>query len=70
VTVEVGPTDAGFYVSDDGPGIPDQHHGRLFEYGYTTSDEGTGLGLSIVRTIAESHGWAVEHDDEYSGGTR
>ncbi len=70
VTVEVGPTEDGFYVADDGPGIPPEHADSVFEYGYTTTDEGTGLGLSIVRTMAESHGWTVEHDLDYDGGTR
>ncbi|RXK48552.1 ATP-binding protein [Halorientalis pallida] len=60
VTVEVGATDDGFYVEDDGPGIPAEHADSVFEYGYTTTDEGTGLGLSIVETMAESHGWTVE----------
>ncbi|SEO04543.1 PAS fold-containing protein [Halorientalis persicus] len=69
-TVEVGATADGFYVADDGPGIPDEHAGDIFEYGYTTSGDGTGLGLSIVRTMAESHGWTVELDREYERGTR
>ena len=60
VTVEIGATADGFYVEDDGPGIPPEHANDVFEYGYTTTDEGTGLGLSIVRTMAESHGWTVE----------
>ncbi|WP_424017196.1 histidine kinase N-terminal 7TM domain-containing protein [Halorientalis pallida] len=67
VTVEVGPTADGFYVEDDGPGIPDEHRADLFEYGYTTTDEGTGLGLSIVETMAESHGWEVELDASAPG---
>ncbi|MFB6083161.1 MAG: ATP-binding protein [Halorientalis sp.] len=70
VTVEVGGTDDGFYVEDDGPGIPAEHADDIFEYGYTTADEGTGLGLSIVRTMAESHGWTVEHDADYDRGAR
>ncbi|WP_247006400.1 sensor histidine kinase [Halorientalis litorea] len=70
VTVTVGATPDGFFVADDGPGIPVSHRSDVFEYGYTTADEGTGLGLSIVRTMAESHGWTVELDDDYHDGTR
>ena len=74
VTLEVGATDGGFYVADDGPGIPEEHAEDVFEYGYTTTDEGTGLGLSIVKTMAESHGWTVEVEaavgHEASTGTR
>ena len=70
VIVEIGATEDGFYVADDGPGIPPEHADSVFEYGYTTTDEGTGLGLSIVKTMAESHGWTVEHDADYDDGAR
>ena len=70
VTVTVGATPDGFFVADDGPGVPVSHRNEIFEYGYTTTDEGTGLGLSIVRTMAESHGWTVELDTGYHDGTR
>jgi signal transduction histidine kinase len=67
VTVTVGTTEGGFFVADDGPGIPAEHHDNLFEYGYTTSEEGTGLGLSIVETMADAHGWTVQHDPDVDG---
>jgi signal transduction histidine kinase len=70
VTVEAGSTPDGFYVADNGPGVPREHVDDVFEHGYTTSGDGTGLGLSIVRTMAESHGWTVELDREYECGTR
>ena len=70
VTVTVGLTEDGFYVQDDGPGIPDEELGDVFEYGHTTSDDGTGLGLSIVKTIAEAHGWSLWVDGTYEGGAR
>jgi two-component system aerobic respiration control sensor histidine kinase ArcB len=61
VTVRVGdlPDEPGFFVADDGPGIPGTDRDSVFDSGYSTSDSGTGLGLSIVRTIAEAHGWDV-----------
>jgi signal transduction histidine kinase len=65
--VTVGPTERGFFVADDGPGIPERHRDRVFEYGYTTGDGNTGLGLSIVRTMTESHGWSVELADTETG---
>src|SRR3712207_1036402 len=45
-------------VSDDGPGIPDDVRGRIFEPFYTTKDvgKGTGLGLDIsYRVVVEEH---------------
>jgi PAS domain S-box-containing protein len=60
VTVTVGGCEGGFFVADDGRGIPPEDHDQVFESRYSTSTDGTGLGLTIVTTIAESHGWTVE----------
>jgi signal transduction histidine kinase len=68
--VTVGSLDdstTGFYVADDGPGIPPEDHSVIFEPGYSSRDHGTGLGLSIVKRIAESHGWRVDVRNEASG---
>jgi len=70
VTVTVGLTEDGFYVEDDGPGIPDEEMDSIFEYGHTTSESGTGLGLSIVKTIAEAHGWSLWVDGTSGRGAR
>ena len=69
VTVQVGPTDEGFYVADDGPGIPENERQSVFEHGYSGSD-GTGFGLAIVESIAEAHGWSVRLTESRSGGAR
>jgi len=69
--VEVGLLeDGGFYVADDGPGVAAEEHERVFEYGYTTSDDGTGLGLAIVEAVADAHGWTLEMTDSETGGAR
>ncbi|WP_435077903.1 PAS domain S-box protein [Halococcus sp. AFM35] len=67
VHVTVGPTEAGFFVADDGPGIPESERERVFEHGYSTSESGTGLGLMIVRKIASAHGWTVSAADSGDG---
>ena len=56
VTVTVGALAGGFYVEDDGPGIPEGERESVFDAGYSTDPEGTGFGLSIVEEIAEAHG--------------
>ncbi|WP_172861837.1 ATP-binding protein [Halopenitus persicus] len=72
VTITVGtlPNGDGFYVADDGPGIPDADRDRVFEAGHSTANDGTGFGLSIVREITAGHGWNVRVTDAESGGAR
>nr|WP_303647693.1 HAMP domain-containing sensor histidine kinase [Haloarchaeobius sp. HME9146] len=61
----------GFFVADDGPGIPLTEREHVFDAGYTTSDDGTGFGLAIVKRIADAHGWTVGvSEDPESGGAR
>lgn len=72
VTVTVGPTDNrdGFFVADDGPGIPADKRSDIFDAGYSTGDDGVGIGLSIVTEIVEAHGWTIEVADSDAGGAR
>jgi PAS domain S-box-containing protein len=70
VTVRVGEAEDGFYVADDGPGVPEDEREQVFEAGYSTGDRGTGFGLSIVRQIADAHGWAVAVGESEAGGAR
>ncbi|NUC74204.1 HAMP domain-containing histidine kinase [Haloterrigena sp. SYSU A558-1] len=60
----------GFFVADDGPGIPVPERSRIFERGYTDSDDGTGFGLHIVREIVDAHRWSISVTDSDSGGAR
>jgi two-component system aerobic respiration control sensor histidine kinase ArcB len=70
VTITIGGLPGGFYVADDGPGIPDDERERVFESGYTTDPEGTGFGLDIVNDIATAHDWTIELTDSENGGAR
>jgi len=71
VTVTVGALGdgAGFYVADDGPGVPDGDREGVFDRGYSSSSDGTGFGLAIVARIADAHGWRVSLADG-EGGAR
>ncbi|ESP88552.1 sensor histidine kinase [Candidatus Halobonum tyrrellensis] len=66
VRVEVGATDDGFAVADDGPGVDPADADDLFEAGRSGAGS-TGLGLAIVRTVAEDHGWSVGLDRDAAG---
>jgi len=70
VTVTVGTTAEGFYVADDGPGVPDDERETLFEAGYSTSEDGSGFGLAIVDRIADAHGWSIDVAESADGGAR
>jgi len=70
VTVTVGSLGDGFYVADDGPGIPADDRDEVFESGYTTSESGTGFGLAIVAEIVRAHGWSVDVAESEAGGAR
>lgn len=60
----------GFYVADDGSGIPEAERHNIFEPGYTTSETGTGFGLAIVGDIVAAHGWEIRVTESTDGGTR
>jgi PAS domain S-box-containing protein len=72
VTVTVGALDEGdgFYVADDGPGIPEEEQDDIFDAGYTTGEDGTGFGLAIAQEIADGHDWEIGVTDSMDGGAR
>ena len=67
--VTVGPLDDGFYVEDDGSGIPESEREAVLQSGYSDND-GTGFGLSIVDAVAEAHGWELVITESDGGGAR
>jgi two-component system sensor histidine kinase HydH len=42
-------------VCDDGPGVPVELHGRIFDALFTTKAKGNGLGLALCRRILDAH---------------
>jgi two-component system phosphate regulon sensor histidine kinase PhoR len=62
-------------VTDNGPGIPAEDLGRVFERFYRVDKSrgrpgGTGLGLAIVKHLADLHGGSVTVTNEPAGGAR
>lgn len=70
VIVTVGGLDDGFYIEDDGSGIPADEGDEVFEAGYSSNPDGTGFGLKIVKQVAEAHNWTVTATDGTDGGAR
>ena len=72
VTVRIGDLSGpdGFYVADDGPGIPEADRETVFDAGHSTNEDGTGFGLSIVQGIVEGHGWDIRVTEGDNGGAR
>ena len=63
-------------VSDDGPGVPPEHHLDVFDrftrldQSRHSGDGGTGLGLAITRDIVQRHGGTIRVDADHSPGAR
>ena len=68
-TVRLGDLDSGFYVEDDGSGIPESEREAIFEAGHS-SDGGLGLGLTYVARLADAYNWTVEVTESEAGGAR
>jgi two-component system sensor histidine kinase FlrB len=55
-------------VCDNGPGVPVQLQGELFEPFVTGRADGTGLGLAVVQAVAASHQGSVRYHTGSNGG--
>ena len=57
-------------VEDEGPGIPPELIGKIFEPYVTSKPKGSGLGLAIVKKIVEEHGGVITAHNVEHGGAR
>jgi two-component system sensor histidine kinase AtoS len=55
-------------ISDNGPGIPEEIRGKIFEPFVTTKATGTGLGLPITKRIVTAHRGNIQLNS-FPGGT-
>lgn len=56
-------------IHDNGPGIPPEHLGKIFEPNFSTKTEGMGMGLAIARRIIEEMGGTIECESTVGEGT-
>jgi signal transduction histidine kinase len=47
-------------ITDDGPGIPEDHLDSIFDPFFTGKEDGTGLGLAIVRHLVTGNNASIE----------
>jgi|GEM_PF-901891 signal transduction histidine kinase len=56
-------------IADNGPGIPEEYHDKIFRPFFTTKKSGTGLGLSTCQEIILRHGGSISFESEPGKGT-
>ena len=57
-------------IADDGPGIPEEGRGRLFQpFQFSSRRDGTGLGLTIARDLVQAHGGMLTLERTGSDGS-
>jgi len=57
-------------VADNGKGIPEELHEKVFEPLFTTRARGIGLGLAVSRRLARNNGGDLALDPPAGGGAR
>jgi len=73
VTAEEHSDSYRFTVTDDGPGIPPQHHAKVFEIFQTLRPrdevEGSGIGLALVKKAVERYKGSIHIESSGLRGT-
>lgn len=57
-------------VRDNGPGIPAELLGAIYEMHFTTKTGGTGVGLYVARSVMQAHGGTIDVQSAPRAGTR
>ncbi|MFL5772710.1 MAG: sensor histidine kinase [Flavisolibacter sp.] len=56
-------------IRDNGEGIPEEMHSKIFMPNFTTKTSGTGLGLAMSKSIIEQAGGTIWFETEVGKGT-
>ena len=76
IEVEGTESEISLRVTDSGVGIPNEEFSKLFDKGFTGSNQGpdgaggAGLGLALARRVIESHGGSIWVESKTGQGTR
>ncbi|MBI5683094.1 MAG: HAMP domain-containing protein [Deltaproteobacteria bacterium] len=67
--IHQNPSSVKVFVSDNGPGIPEENINKIFDPFFTTKPTGTGLGLSIIHRIIKEHSGDIKVTSHFGNGT-
>jgi PAS domain S-box-containing protein len=56
-------------IADEGPGIPEEIRGKIFDLYFTTKTGGSGIGLSMTYRILQLHHGSIEVQSKPGRGT-
>ena len=56
-------------IADQGPGIPEEIRGKIFDLYFTTKSGGSGIGLAMTYRILQLHNGSIEVQSEPGRGT-
>ena len=56
-------------ITDEGPGIPDEIRGKIFDLYFTTKAGGSGIGLAMTYRILQLHHGSIEVESNQNRGT-
>ncbi|UCD18375.1 MAG: PAS domain-containing protein [Candidatus Zixiibacteriota bacterium] len=70
VTIEPSGAFVRIAIADNGPGIPEKYHDRIFTPFFSGSPSGVGLGLPLARKIVMLHNGQLDFESRLTSGTR
>jgi len=52
---------------DNGPGISNDHHDKIFDPFFSTKHQGSGIGLALCRDLVNEHGGNISVHSDHNG---